>query len=277
MRNRVVTSDSMARALLESDRRYFELGSTVDALGGARIVWMPGMEKLPAACVVHRVTPESIEERAGRWVHDVTRRTTDLGCALARVYLDGPAPLLEEALAAAGYRRRVEVGYLVEGRLPPVMYPARRDVELREVVDEDGWEAKRKVHAGSEVAADGHANASDAWVDFERRKCDTGGMRAFLVEVSGEACGCVASLEDHDLLRVKNLFVRADRRREGIAAQVLRLLSERAGRLGLAATGTFGIDGKPGDAVYRHLGMTPVVSQIEWSLPLPAEMGTAPA
>ena len=258
----------LGRALLESDRRYFELGAEVETLEGAQIAWMPGMVALPAACVVHRVRPEAIGERTRRWVDDVSHRTSDLGCTTARVYLDGPAPVLEEALAAAGYRRRVEVGYVAEGDVPPHPRRVRSDIELRALVDDDGWEAKRKVHAGSEVAADGHAIDSDDWVAFERRKCDTGGMKAFLVEVSGEACGCVATLEGDDLLRAKNLFVRADRRREGIAAEVVRVLANRAVRLGLPATGTFGIDGRPGDAVYRHLGMTPVVAQIEWSLVL---------
>ena len=105
-------------------------------------------------------------------------------------------------------------------------------------------------------------------MEFERRKCATGGMRAFLVEVDGEVCGAVATLEGDGLLRAKNVFVHADRRREGIAAESLRVLSRRAVDLGLAATGIFGVDGRPGAAVYVHLRMTPVVSQVEWSRPL---------
>ncbi len=102
-------------------------------------------------------------------------------------------------------------------------------MSLREIVDDDGWEAKAKLHAGSDVAADGHVSQPEEWVEFERRKCATGGMRAFLVEVDGEVCGAVATLEGDGLLRAKNVFVHADRRREGIAAESLRLLSRRAG------------------------------------------------
>lgn len=259
-----------AAALLESDRRYFELGASLDSdtIGGAQVAWMPGLQATAAGCVVQRVRPEVVGG-ARAWVDDVDRRVMELGYALARVYLDGPSPVLEGALAAAGYRRRVEIGYLVEGPLPPAPAAASRaDVVLREVVDGGGWEVKRKLHAGSDVAADGHATAAEDWVELERRKCDTGGMRAFLVEVDGEACGGVATLEGEGLLRAKNLFVQSDRRREGIAAQTIRLLSGRAGELGLAATGIFGVDGRPGNAVYVHLRMTPVVRQVEWSKPL---------
>lgn len=257
----------LAAALLESDRRYFELGATVDAVEGAQVAWMSGMEATPAGCVVHRVQPSAVVAGVGAaaWVDAITSRLRDMGCRLARVYLDHPDADLDVALAGAGYRPRVEIGYLVEGVLPP---GPRSDVALREVVDEDGWEAKGKLHAGSDVAADGHVTDAADWVDFERRKCESGGMRAFLVEVDGEVCGGVATLEGDGLLRAKNVFVRPERRREGIAAEALRLLSRRAGDLGLVATGIFGVDGRPGAAVYVHLRMAAVVRQFEWSRPL---------
>ena len=259
-------SADLGPALLESDRRYFELGATVQEVDGAELAWLPGMESTPAGCVVHRVRPAAAVSGGGRhpaaWVADVTARLRALGCGLARVYLDEPAPALDGALADAGYRRRVETGFLVEGPLPPV---ARDDVVLREIVDDDGWDAKAKLHAGSDVAADGHASRSEDWVEFERRKCGTGGMRAFLVVVDGEVCGAVATLEGDGLLRAKNVFVHPDRRREGIAAESLRVLSRRAADLGLAATGIFGVEGRPGAAVYTHLRMAPVIHQFEWS------------
>ena len=261
-----MTPLSLAAALLESDRRYFELGATVAEIEGAEVAWMPGMEATPAGCVVHRVRPSVIGGgEAGGWVASVTRRLRGLGCGMSRVYLDRPDDDLDRALAGAGYRRRVETGFLVEGALPPAGARARDDVSLREIVDDDGWEAKAKLHAGSDVAADGHVSRPEEWVEFERRKCATGGMRAFLVAVDGEVCGAVATLEGDGLLRAKNVFVHADRRREGIAAESLRLLSRRAGTLGLAATGIFGVEGRPGAAVYVHLRMRPVMSQVEWS------------
>ncbi len=256
----------LAAALLESDRRYFELGATVKAVDGGEVAWVPGMEATPAGCVVQRVRPAVIDDPSA-WVGAVSGRLAGLGCRLARVYLDRPDPALDQALAAAGYRRRVEVGFVVEGVLAA---PAggRTDVALREIVDEDGWEAKAKLHAGSDVAADGHRAVAGEWVDFERGKCAGGGMRAFLVEVGGQVCGGVATLEGDGLLRAKNVFVHPDRRREGIAAESLRLLSRRAADRGLAGTGIFGVDGRPGAAVYVQLGMAPVVLQYEWSRPL---------
>ncbi len=257
---------ALAGALLESDRRYFELGATVEAVDGAELAWMEGTAALPAGCVVHRVRPGELGGAGPpAWVDGVTRRLRELGRSVARVYLDGPAAALDGALAGAGYRRRAEIGYVVEGALPTAA--ARSEVTLREIVDEDGWEAKGKLHAGSEEAADGHVTVPGEWVDLERRKC-AGGMQAFLVEVDGEVCGGVATLEQDGLLRAKNVFVHPDRRREGIAAETLRVLSRRAVDLGLAATGIFGVDGRPGAAVYVHLGMVPVMRQYEWSLRL---------
>jgi GNAT superfamily N-acetyltransferase len=256
---------ALGAALVESDRRYFELGATVEVIDGAEVAWMAGMQATPAGCVVHRVQPAEIGAGAGAgpWVAEVTRRLRAGGWGLARVYLDGRDVVLERALAAAGYSPREEIGFVAEGALAA---GPRSDVTLREVVDEDGWETKAKLHAGSDVAADGHVTLPEEWVDFERRKWATGGMKAFLVEVDGEVCGAVATLEGDGLLRAKNVFVHPDRRREGIAAETLRLLSRRA--VGSAATGIFGVDGRPGAAVYVHLRMAPVVRQYEWSRPL---------
>lgn len=257
-----------AAALVESDRRYFELASARRDLDGCRLSWMVGMEPVAGAGVVHRVRPEAIAE-PGPWVGVVTAAMAEAGLRLARVYLDRPEPRLDEALAEAGYRRRVEVGFLVEGGLSWSPSGPRRGVALREVVDDAGWEAKRKLHAGADVAADGHVTAPDLWVELERAKWATGEMQAFLVEVDGEPCGAVAALEVDGLLRAKNVFVVPERRREGVASEAIRLLSRRAADRGLAATGIFGVYGNPGAAVYTGLRMEPVVEQVELAKPLP--------
>lgn len=254
----------LADALLESDRRYFELGATVEDLDGAELVRETG-SRTSHGCVVQRVRPSAIASDPTAWVAEVTRRLRVLACPIARVYLDRPEASLERALAAAGYGRRVEIGFVVEGRLAMA---SRSDLKLREAVDDATWEAKRRLHMAVDVAPDGHVAAPEEWVDFERHKCDTGEMRAFLVEMDGETCGAVATLEGDGLLRVKNLVVHPRRRRQGIAAATVRLLSERALDLGLAGTGTFGVQGEAGAAVYAGLGMAPVLRQLEWSLAL---------
>lgn len=255
------THTALAAALLESDRRYFELGARVERVRAARLVSMPALEGAPGGCVVQRVCDIEFDVDPRRWVAEMVERLRALGCAVARVYLDGPNFSLESALEDAGFRRRLEIGYVVRGELPV----RREDVVLHPVADEDGWEAKRRLHAGSDDASDGYALSGPSWVELERRKCDSGGMRAYLVEVAGTVLGAVAVLEVDGLLRAKNVFVLSGSRRQGIGASVMGLLSRQAVEVGLGVTGIFGVEGRAGNALYHRLGMTPVVEQQEWS------------
>ncbi|HUQ63712.1 MAG TPA: GNAT family N-acetyltransferase [Acidimicrobiales bacterium] len=250
----------LGATLIESDRRYFELGADVIELEGAVVVSMEGLENLAGACVVQRVEPGRIVTEPEIWVRSTTEYLRDRGHSTARVYLVDPDTGLDGALVGQGFQKRLEIGYVSVRPLGS----GRTDIVLRPMDGEQDWEAKRKLHAGSDTAADGHDASPEDWVDLEHRKCTTGGMQAFLVEAEGEVCGAVAVLDVSGVLRAKNLFVHPDRRREGIAGGVLRALSQEAARLGREAVGVFGVPGNPGDAVYRRLGMDPVVSQFEW-------------
>jgi len=264
----VLPPDPLAAALLESDRAYFELAAATLPHEGAVIASMVGLEALAGAVVVQRVEEHAVSDPTA-WVRDLDDRLRAEGAVMARVYLGprppGPAPL-PAALAAAGHRRRVEIGYLA----PAATAAGSDGVTLRRVDDEAGWEEKHKLHAGSEVASDGHVSPAGDWVELERRKCATGGMEAFLIESRGEVCGAVGTLTmaDQGLLRAKNVFVRPESRRRGIASATIRALCARARSQGLDAVGIFGVEGNPGNAVYMSLAMTPTVRQMEWSLPL---------
>ncbi|HEX8771576.1 MAG TPA: GNAT family N-acetyltransferase [Acidimicrobiales bacterium] len=251
----------LGAGLIESDRRYFELGADVVAIEGAVVACMPGLETLAGACVVHRVESARIIADPDEWVGATIDHLRGIGCSVARIYLVAPDARFDEALAGAGFVKRLEIGYAAVGAVTT----GRTDVVLRPVDGELGWEVKRKLHAGSETAADGHDSPSDDWVELERRKCATGGMAAFLVEADGDVCGAVATLELPAMIRAKNLFVHPGRRREGIAAGAMGALSHEAAARGKEAVGIFGVPGNLGDAVYRRLGMKPVVSQFEWS------------
>lgn len=259
-------TDPIASALLESDRIYFELGAQVEPVDGAVLTWMPGLQGVPAGCVVQRVAdglgPIAAEPR--QWVTEMTERLAAMGCSVARVYVDSSAPDLEFALSQAGYRRRVEIGYVWPGYLPG----RRADVFLRPILTEADWAAKVALHAGEQESVDGHALPADSWVQLERAKCEGGQMQAYLIEVDGEVCGAIAGIRVDGLLRAKNVFVRADRRREGIGAEAMSRMTAQAVTEGRRATGIFGVEGKPGNALYRGLGMTPKVERVEWSRPL---------
>lgn len=252
---------SLGAELIESDRRYFELGADVLEMEGAVVVSMAGLETLAGACVVQRVEPGRITADPDEWVSATVDHLRRNGCSMARIYLGEPDARFDEALARAGFVKRLEIGYAAVG----AVMRGRTGVVLRPIDGELGWEVKRKLHAGSETAADGHDSPSDDWVELERRKCATGDMAAFLVEVDGDVCGAVATLDLPGMVRAKNLFVHPSRRREGIAGGVMRMLSHETAARGKEVVGIFGVPGNLGDAVYRRLGMDPVVSQFEWS------------
>lgn len=262
----MTTGADLAADLIESDCRYFDAGATLAPLDGGVLASMPGLERVLGAAVLQRVSPADLRSAPDDWVSAAVSRFQALGCAAARVYVQEVAGPLIDALVAAGFRRRVEIGYLA---------PASRSahegvVELRAIKGEDDWEAKRKLHAGADVAADGHATAAEDWVELEQRKSEGGQMTPYFIEVDGDVCGGVSTLEVGGVLRAKNVFVHPDRRRTGIATATMHLLSRRAAEMGKDALGIFGVPGNPGNAVYVRLGMEPAVRQYEWTLRLPA-------
>jgi GNAT superfamily N-acetyltransferase len=262
----VTALSSIGTSLVDTDRRYFEFGASVVEMGGATVASMAGLEELAGACVVQRVDPQVVAADPQRWVATTTDHLRALGCSTARIYLMEPHTAIDEALTDAGFRARLEVGYASR----TVITGVRSDVALAPIADERGWETKRKLHAGSEKAADGHRAPADDWVDLERRKCGATAMRAFLITVDGEVCGAVATIDGGSVLRGKNLFVHPHRWRQGIASAVMGVLSRLAQDEGKEAVGIFGVPGNVGDAVYRRLSMDPAVSQFEWSMALKA-------
>jgi GNAT superfamily N-acetyltransferase len=252
----VTDSDRLATALLESDRRYFELAARVVPLTGAVLAVVPGIP-VAAAGVVHRVDPDAIAA-PDRWVAEVLEVIRDSGLPLARVYLDRPASRLESALARGGFGSRVEIGFLATDPID-----AAGPVTLRPIRSEGDWEKRAKVHLDAPTP-DGHDADALAWQQLERLRCDSGGMRAYVAERDGEPLGAVCMLEDELLVRNKNLVTLSRWQRQGVASAVLAELDGMARGTG-RVLGTFAVEGSAGEALYRSLGMAEVLRQIEWS------------
>ena len=258
---------SLGEAALESDRRYFELSATIEPLPWALLARVPGLEGIPAGCVVQRVESDSVEHPQ-LWVQAMTDKASEIGSPQARVYLDGAAPALERALRDDGFRCRTEVAYVF-----PAPMPARRaDVFLRLVSTERDWAAKLALHNDCELGPDGYRTGAEAWVELERRKAGTGQFKVYLIEVGGAVCGSVALLELAGLFRAKNIVVHPSWRRRGIATEALRLLGEMAERHGSTLC-IFAVEGHYGEAVYRRVA-TAAASQTEWVKPLPDRQPT---
>jgi GNAT superfamily N-acetyltransferase len=250
--------------LVETDRRYFELGSRRARLPGAEIAWLDGMADLPAAGVVHRVIPEELGDPA-RWVGEATTTLIDAGFTHGRIYLDDPFEPLEAELASGGWTMRREPGLVALESVPT----RGRAIELAPVSDGEDWAAKEEVHRADGARPDGHQAPASRWVAMERARVATGELEAWLVLRGGIVCGTVCSMTEGAVLRNKNLVVHPDHRRSGVGLSVLAGLDVMARARGLVM-GTFSVVGADGERLYRAAGMSVVVEQREWSRPLEA-------
>lgn len=259
----------LAGRLIASDVRYFELGSRVEPVAGVRLAWMPGLADLPAGCVVlgaddwaegadHATAIDEIESRVGR-----------IDGSRVRLYLERDVPELAGELRRRGYRPREEIGLL----LPWGGAPGAVRVLLQEIVDADGWDRKRALHAESPDSPDGHDTDAARWVELEERKVATGGLRPWLIRVGDTVAGTACTMDESELMRLKNILVHRTLRRRGIATAAVAAFGELADRSG-RTLGLFGVPGTAGERVYRRCGMIPVVRWVEWLGPLRAVPGS---
>jgi GNAT superfamily N-acetyltransferase len=226
---------------------------------------MPGLEHVPASAVVHRVEPGPFTRNPSRWVALAETRLRAAGHRLARVYLRPEGEALGRGLQLEGYRARMEIGFVADVPLGR----ARPGVRLRPVGTQGDWALKRRIHEDTEHQSDGYDALGAEWVELERRKCATGRMRCFVLEVHGEPCGATAAIEVEEFLRVKNLFIRPRERGRGLALDAVRLLATLAAADGRRAVGCFAVAGTPSEAVYRRAGLRPVTRLVEWTKGIP--------
>jgi GNAT superfamily N-acetyltransferase len=260
---------ALASELLESDRAYFESTAVLEQAGGATIARVPGLERVSAGCVVHRVDPSVLPRDPARWIELIEQRLLGHGCRRARFYLTGRHPALEAALLARGYRPQDEVGYVLamDGR-PIAARPEAPVAELRPVTSADDWAAKIAVHRLSGTGPDGHDSDPEAWVELERLRVTAGWMRPFFIVSRGAICGVVSLSSGESLLRLKNLVVHPSWRRMGIGTAVLHRARAIAWREGWSGVGAFALAGDPSDELYRGAGYEAVARQTEWMRPM---------
>ncbi len=259
----------MAADLLESDSRYFEAAATLEPAGGAVIAHVPGLERVSAGCVVHRVDSAVLPRDPARWLDGVEHRLLGLGCWHARFYLTGRHPVLEAALLARWYRPQEEIGYAVamDGRPLRLQREAAR-AELRPVTSADDWAAKLALHRLAGRAPDGHEADPEAWVELERMRTEAGYMRPYFVVSRGAICGVVGLAGSNAMLRIKNLIVHPSWRRMGIGTAVVRCAHAQAWREGWPALGVFALAGYHAEQFYRGAGLGAVTTQTEWMRPM---------
>ncbi len=254
----------MAEQIVQSDRVYFEMAATVGVINGAEVVWMPELQKLPGGCVVQRVDLSSISGTGSLWLRSVEASIRNLGGTVVRVYVEENNPISERDMLHAGFRRRLEMAYLLPAP-PPKRGPF--SVQLREVVSDEDWRDRRLLQEECPVSTDGYTSKPAELALLERRKCRTGGMTVYLIERGQEVLGSVGVILIGDLLRCKNLTLRPGAG-DQIGVEVIEQLTAMAAHLGLRGMGDLVVAGSESEKNCRDAGMISVARLYEWSKPL---------
>jgi hypothetical protein len=243
--------------LLESDRRYFEMAAVVHPLSHGELAWMPGLTELAASCVIQRV-----EEPIGPdWLDEAESALAQRHVRLARVYLEQVQPAGDSLLQQRGYVQRGEIGFLApQGHPRP-----HRNARLCAVADDADWKQKLRFHERAMEGPDGYTNSADLWVEMERRKCETGQMRCFLVRRNRDVVAAVGAILEQGLVRLKNIVVAPESRRSGLGIATVHLLWTMAEETHGCRLGVFGVEGGQGGRLYQRAGLYQVTSQYEWS------------
>jgi len=246
--------------LLDSDAAYFEAGAVIEQVLGASIVRMEGLGLLPASCVVQRIEESALPDDIDGWLRSLETRLAGYDISQSRLYVRKEAPRLETALARNGYRPRDESAVVLAAA--PV--DDSEDITLRVIDDEQSWAEKLSLQKSMEITPDGHRSPSELWVDMERRKCDSGFMKPYLIEENGEVVGTTNAALWGSVLRLKNLAVHPDHRLRGIGSDTITLFARIAAESNKLAVGAFVLANEPFAGMYPNRGYETVGKQTEW-------------
>ena len=247
---------------LGTERTYFELGARIEQLPGAIFAWMPGLTASPGGAVVHRVQQEVVASLGQPWIDQAEDAFAAVGAGLARIYVDQRDSAADRAFRAAGYVPRDELVFVHSLPEPSA------GVTLRPVVKQEDWSDKLRLHEAVESPPDGHQTSALEWVELEQRKCSAG-MEAFLAETDGEVVGAIGAVWGDEILRLKNLVVRPDRRRRAVGQAMICATAAMGKERGIGRQCVFAVRGEAGEFLYRAAGMHVAGIQVEWSKPLP--------
>lgn len=254
-----MTDPSLLAAVVASDRHYFELGARTEPLPGGVLLHLPGSAGVGAGTVVW-VDEPNVVAKADDWVDAAATAAREAGAPVLRVYGLDPAGPAADRCRVGGLTPRQELAYV--GRRPD-----GDGIELRPADGAAGRTARRVVAGAATAAPDGHPVDAEAYLVGEERRAESGALALFVAWDGGEPVAVVGTLRVGGLLRLKNLLVRPDRRREGIARRVTSTLLARADAED-RTLGTVALAGDHGERIYRSLGMAVAGEYTEWSLSL---------
>jgi len=255
----------LLRCALASERTYFGLGAEPLSRDGVFLANMPGLERLPASSVCIFDAREFSETEADAAISAAERHFQQAGVAMSRIYAGTSVETIDHIASPMGYRRRTEKIHAFQP-LPPINGAG---AVWKKVRGDDGWREKAAVHAIPSRASDGYDSPSEQWVALERQKSETGELGFWLFVQDGEAIATTGLMRcARGVLRIKNFFVRADRRGSGIGKLALATLLRQMGEAGENAIVVFSIEGSVGERLYLSSGAREIGRIYEWSRPL---------
>ena len=260
--DRIPEALDAGQRLLESERSYFLAGAHNRALCGGTLSVVPGLQHLPAGCVVHSIVTPPRDADLQSWVRTLERRFMRIGSRLSRFYLPASADGLAAGLEVLGYRASEETGFARDfagdcSWLTP-------HLNLRPLDPSRDWTQKIQLCIQTGVGPDGYDMRHGSYATLERAKCEAGYMRSYLYWIGDRAVGAV-SLAVHDgFARLKNLVVHPQFRGRGVGRNMVVGLMAKARREGAGLFGVFGAH-PASRALYESCGLVPVTRQVEWS------------
>jgi GNAT superfamily N-acetyltransferase len=258
------TRANLTEDLFRSDQIYFAAGAVQTPFPGGTLLSVPGLEHVPAGCVILPREPITATEE---FVAEASIRARSTGASLLRFYTRAVDANVQDKLLAAGLHASPEYAFVrsaAEGQREPPRRPTL-PLEIRPVRSEVDWEAKAGLAASMVLSPDGKACVSADWTNLERRKCASGYMDMWLVEVDGVACGAFGLAGAGRLLRLKNLVVHPSVRRIGIGAAIICFALEQARARSFPWVGVYGLPGHAGSALYGRAEFQFIGEQIEWT------------
>ncbi len=253
-------SDADLQALYDSEYRYFQLGAVSERLPGAVLYHLPGLLDLPAGCVAFLTRPPADPPRMLDVLAALQARVQALGAPLLRIYDHSGDPLAAGVLQAQGYRASCEVALLTQVR----GCTANECLHLHPVTHLSDWQKKLRIHRSDCQAPDGHEVDGRRWVEMERQKSRSGELRLYIASRGKRAVGAVGALQSGSVLRLKNIVVAREFRKQGVGFAMVRSMLDLAFRQGHGTAALFAADQGPALSMYKRAGFVPAGQQIEW-------------
>jgi GNAT superfamily N-acetyltransferase len=250
------------QCLLESERAYFLAGAQNRPVCGGMLSLIPGLQHLPAGCVLHSVTTTPSPQSLADWLRTLERRFLRAGSKLSRFYLPAGTDELAEGLRALGYRASDETGYIRDfagdcSGLTP-------HLNLRPLDPARDWAQKVQLCIQTGVGPDGYDMRHGAYATLERVKCEAGYMRSYLYWIGDRAVGAVSLAVHGRFARLKNLLVHPQFRGRGVGRALVVGTMAKARSEGAELFGVFGASTAT-RRLYLGCGLSPLTRQIEWS------------